>query len=221
VRREVASSLGAVYEDGARDALLRLSREEKNPDVLAAIIGALMSWPDWDAAEYLARSSYRQRVASAAITALRARDDQSRAADILARLRDSAVEFESDDYGAGLDALAFVSRRQENKDSVRTFLAGHLTHPRESYRQAAAKALGTLGDTRGVALLRPLTAERKPFKDPVRETAEKSIQQIESLQTGPPELKNVWQRLQELQKKAEDLESQLEKLQKKVTPEKP
>jgi len=221
VRREVVSALAAAYDDGARDALLSFCRDEKNPDVLAAIIGALTTWPDWDAAEFLHRPSYRQRVAAAAIAAIRARDDHARGPDVLARLRDSAMDFETDDYRSGLDALAFVSRRQENKDGVRTFLAGHLTHPREAYRQAAARALGTLGDPRGVALLRPLTAERKRFKDPVREAAEKSIQQIESLQTGPPELQKVWQRLQELQKKTEEMESHLEKLKKKAAPEKP
>jgi len=135
-------------------------------------------------------------------------------------LKGSVLELPSNDYAAGLDALAFLARRHDGKRNVREFLAAHLVHPRERFRQAAARALGTLGDPAALALLRPLTSVRRPFRDPVRDAAQQAIQQIESLQTGPPELKNIWQRLQELQAKTEQLEDQLEKLNKKSSPEK-
>ena len=61
----------------------------------------------------------------------------------------------------------------------------------------------------------------KPYKDPVRAAAEKSIQALEAEQTKPQEFKDVWTKMQELQKKTEDLEKQLEKLGKKSAPEKP
>ena len=101
-----------------------------------------------------------------------------------------------------------------------TFLGGHLTHPRENYRTAAARALGTLGHPRGLALLEPLTSVRKPFKDPVRDAAEKAIQQIESRQSGAPELQSLVERIQAQQKKIDDLQQKLETLEKKSAPQK-
>ncbi|MGI8605336.1 MAG: M1 family aminopeptidase [Verrucomicrobiales bacterium] len=221
VRRELVEALGAFFHEETREALNRLRAAEQNPDVLAAILSASAPAPWFDPSEFLGRPSYRQRVARSAVAALRAQDAQARAPQVMKRLQESALDFDTDDYAAGLDALAFLARRQENKDEVRGFLGAHLSHPREAYRRAAAKALGTLNDVRALALLQPLTATRKPFKDPVREAAEKSIQQIESLQVGPPEIQNIWQRFQELQKRTEELETQLEKLQKKARPEKP
>jgi aminopeptidase N len=220
VRLELVEAIGATLHDDARDALAALAGSEKNPEVLAAVITALAPWTDHDVAPFLERPSYREQVAAAVMTAWRARDDSTRVPVVLDRLKRSVFEFPSGDYAAGLDALAFLARRHEAREGVRSFLASHLVHPRERFRQAAARALGTLGDPAALALLRPLTALRGPFRDPVREAAQQSIQQIESLQTGPPELKNIWQRLQELQAKTERLEGELDKLNKKSSPEK-
>jgi aminopeptidase N len=96
-----------------------------------------------------------------------------------------------------------------------------LNSPDEKVRAAAAKAMGTLRNPKALALLRPLVTVSKPYKDPVRPAAEKAIQELESEQAKPQEFKDVWTRMQDLQKKTEDLEKQLEKLAKKAAMEKP
>ena len=137
-----------------RANLAALAGSEKNPEVLAGIIASLAPWTDYDVRPFLDRRSYRERVASAALATLRARDDGADVAALIRRLKDSALEFRSSDYAAGMDAVAFLARRHERKDDVRSFLAAHLVHPREKYRQAAARSLGTLGDSGALALLR-------------------------------------------------------------------
>ena len=50
----------------------------------------------------------------------------------------------------------------------------------------------------------------KPFNDPMREAAEKSLQALQNELEGPAELKNVWQRLDDLQRDSAKLKQQLE-----------
>jgi aminopeptidase N len=220
VRKEWVDALGAILSTESRARLVRLTQEEKNPEVIATAISSLATALDWKVVDLLGKDSYRQAVSAAVIKTLRSQDQQEAAPAVLARLRSAGSRFQTRDYATALDALAFLSRKQPSPDEVLTFLSGHLTHPRENYRTAAARALGTLGHPRGLALLEPLTGVRKPFKDPVRDAAEKAIQQIESRQSGAPELQSLVERIQAQQKKIDDLQQKLETLEKKTAPQK-
>ncbi len=106
-----------------------------------------------------------------------------------------------------VDALAFLARHEKDREPVRAFLIGYLNHPREELRVSAAKGLGTLLDPKSLAVLQPLAATSKVYIDPVRDAAERSIQSLEAEQTKPQELKDVWSKLQDLQKKTEEMRS--------------
>ncbi len=142
---------------------------------------------------------------------------------ILKRLLDSPLDFRTRDYATALDALAFLARRkscQEAGAEVRDFLTRQLTSPREEFRTAAAKALGTLRDPRALAVLQPMITGGGPFADPVREAAAKSVQTLEGELGGSAELKNLWDQVQQLQKKTETLQKQLDDSNKKAEPKK-
>ncbi len=218
VRQEWVRALGALFTSESQARLIRLSTEEKNPEILATIVAALGAVPEWPAADFLAKDSWREAVSAAAIQALRAQDQQTAAPAVLARLQAAGSRYRTRDYAAALDALAFLARNQPDRGEVRRFLTGHLTHARDSYRAAAAKALGTLDDPAALAVLQPLAARPATRRDPLKDAAEKSIQLLQSRQTGAPSLQNLVQRLQEQQKRLDELQEKLQKLEKKTEP---
>jgi aminopeptidase N len=228
VRLAVVESLAAFPHPEAWQALWEQSLREKNPAILAAIIRSWGTRPGDGGVSaalrrFLAMKSYQNVIAGAAIAALRAQDDGEAVPGILKEIGGILPEFSAREKGQALDALAFLARNENHpdRDRVLAFLANHLNSPDERVRAAAAKSLGTLRNPKALALLEPLTAVNKPYKDPVRQAAEKSIQELEAEKAKPQELKDVWTRMQDLQKRTEELEKRLEKLTKKAAPEKP
>jgi aminopeptidase N len=225
VRREVVSALTAFFPHAeAHEALEKQAAAEKNPEILAAIVRAWGARPgDAKISTALRRQlqtrTYWNPVAIAAIQALRAQDDAEAVSFIMPRLRETPLDFRTRDFAAALDDLAFLAREQEDKDEVRAFIAQYLASPRDTLRAGAAKALGTLADPRSIALLQPLLEVQRPFIDPVRQAAEKSVQSLQAALAGPQELRNVWDKMQQLQRKTEALEKELERLKKKPVSE--
>jgi aminopeptidase N len=221
-RQEVVNALAAFSQQDARNTLWDMAQKEKNPDILAAIIktwGARPAEAPIAAAlrKHLDSTNYKESLASAAIAALRAQDDHSAAPFILARIQRQPENFPTRAFASALDALAFLSREEKDRSAVRNFLIAHLSHPMVDLRIAAAQALGTLGDPAAIAVLEPLTLVAKPWSDALRDMAEKSIQSLQSRLDAPAELKNLWQKLQELQKEtqkqADELKRELKKAQ--------
>jgi aminopeptidase N len=228
VRLEVVQSLAAFPDAGAHDALWKLAQTEKNPQILAAIINTWAARPgDANVNEalrrHLAAKTYRNTTSVAAIAALRAQDDGAAVPAILQRLRDDALGFGPYNFAAALDSLAFLARDEKHpqRDTVLAFLKSQLSSPNVQVRHGAVKALGSLRDPRALPLLQPLVEVRKPYMDQVRDEADKSITALQNQLAGPRELKNVWDKLQELQRKTDELQKELDKAKPRAAPEKP
>ncbi|WP_050023025.1 M1 family aminopeptidase [Verrucomicrobium sp. BvORR034] len=224
-RKAVVEALGAYPHPVAHAALLQQAQREKNPEILAQIINTWGARPAEAAitaelTRLMATPSYHNMVAAAVIGAFRAQGDATAVPLILAKLSSKAdvLEFDTGDFAAGMDALAFLARdlKAEEREPVRVFLTSHLSHPKEDLRVAAVQGLGTLRDARSLAVLKPLTTVSKPFKDPVRDAAEKAIVTLNAEQPRPLELKDVWTQMQDLQRKAQEMEKQLETMKKKA-----
>lgn len=198
---------------------------EKNPAILTTIIKSWGTRPG-DAAiataltKHLNSKTYQNTLAAAAISAYRAQDEAIAVTAILAKLQNDPLEFRTWDYRNALDAIAFLARKQENRDAVRSFLVTHLSHPKEELRSGAAKALGTLRDPKAISVLQAMLPEAGPYADPVREAAAKSLQTLQAEQPGSAELKSLWDQVQQLQKKTEDLQNRLDEAKKKAEPAK-
>jgi aminopeptidase N len=224
VRRAIVQSLASLNTAESQDALWKMAQSEKNPDILASIIETWGARPG-DAAvatalrAHLNGTSYNNTLQLAAIKALRAQDDESAVPDVLARLQ-SINDLRGRDAGFAFDALAFLARRPTNskRDAVREFLTTKFTDPRNAWRLASAKALGTLRDPKALAVLEPLLAGGNDRIDPVREAAAKSVQDIRAGLDSPADLKKLWDRVQQLQKQAEEQQKELETLKKKSQP---
>lgn len=221
VRRTVVESLAALNTPESRDALWKMSVGEKNPAILAAIITTWGARPGEAAVtaelkKYLAGSSYHGELESAAIKAFRALDDEASVPAILARLQ-KPHDIDGHRITSVFDALAFLARRptHPDRDAVRDYLVAGLTDPRSAWRIAAAKALGTLRDPKALAVLEPLLALESKPSGAFRDAASKSVQSINTSIEAPLELKKLWDRLQQLQKKTDDQQKEIETLQKK------
>jgi aminopeptidase N len=228
VREEVVEALAAFPTAEAQDALWKQAQIEKNPEILAMIIKTWAARPgnaevSQALRQQLGSKTYGNVTTAAAIATLRAQDDGAAVPAILQRLREAPLEFQTFDYASALDTVAFLSRDEKHpqRSAVLALLTEQLGSPKEPVRIFAAKGLGTLRDPRGLALLEPLVQVRKPFLDPVRDEAEKSITLLQAQLAGPLELKNLWDRVQELQRKTEELQREMEKAKKKAEPEKP
>jgi aminopeptidase N len=218
-RLDVVEALAAFPHPEAQQALEQQAATEKNPEILAAIIKTWGARPG-DAQistalrKQLQTRAYWNPVAISAIKAMRAQDDATAVSFIMPRLRETPLDFRTREFAGALDDLAFLARGQRDKGEVRGFIAGYLNSPREELRAGAAKALGTLRDPAAIAMLQPLIEVRKPFADPVRSEAEKAVQNLQSLLDGPQDLKKVWDEMQRLQRKTEELEKEIGRLRK-------
>ncbi len=224
VRKTIVQSLAALNTADSQATLWKMAQSEKNPDILASIIESWGARPG-DATvaialrTHLSGTSYNSTLQLAAIKALRAQDDESAVPDVLARVQ-SLNDLRGRDAGTAFDAVAFLARRPTNtqRDAVREFLTAKLADPRPSWRIASAKALGTLRDPKALAVLDPLLASGNARIDPVREAAAKSAQDIRAGLESPADLKKLWDRVQQLQKQAEEQQKELETLKKKSQP---
>lgn len=224
-RAAVVEALTAIPHPEAQKALMAHAETEKNPAILTAIIKSWGTRPGDAAistalAKHLNSKTYQNTLAAAAISAYRAQDEAGAATAILAKLQDDPLEFRTWDYRNALDAVAFLARKQENRDAVRSFLVNHLSHPKEELRSGAAKALGTLRDPKAISVLQAMLPDAGPYADPVREAAAKSVQTLQAEQPGSAELKSLWDQVQQLQKKTEDLQNRLDDAKKKAEPAK-
>ncbi|MCB1278506.1 M1 family metallopeptidase [Prosthecobacter sp.] len=225
VRRAVVQALAALNTPDANDTLWKMAQSEKNPEILASIIttwGARPGEPEIAKAlrTQLAGTSFNSTLQLAAIRSLRAQDDESSVPDVLARLQ-SLNDLRGRDVATAFDSLAFLARRPTNaqRDAVRDFLAEKLSDPRRDWRVAAAKALGTLRDPKALGLLDLMLAiSGGDIIDPVLEAAKKSTQDIRAGLESPADLKKLWDRVQQLQKKSEEQEKEIETLKKKAQP---
>ena len=224
VRRAVVQALAALNTPDSLGTLWQMAQKEKNPDILASIIETWGARPG-DAAvsaalrTHLRSTSFNSALQLAAIKALRAQDDESAVPDVLARLQ-SLNDLRGRDVGTAFDALAFLARRPTNaqREAVRAFLTAKLTDSRYAWRVASAKALGTLRDPKALAVLEPLLAISNDRIDPVREAAAKAVQDIRASLESPADLKKLWDRVQQLQKQAEEQQGELDTLKKKSQP---
>lgn len=224
-RAAVVEALTSLPHPEAQAALMKHAETEKNPGILAEIIRSWGTRPgDAEVSAALAKQldspSYQNAIATAVITAYRAQDEASVAPAILKKLQAEPLEFRTRDYASAMDSLAFLARKKENRDDVRNFLLKLLNDPKEQLRSAAAKSLGTLRDPKALAILQAMLPGAGPYNDPVREAAAKSVQTLQAEQTGSAELKNLWDQVQQLQKKTEAMQKQLEETKKKAEPAK-
>jgi aminopeptidase N len=218
VRRAVVAELGRFYREAAWTEMLRVLKEEKNPDILAEAIQALAAcpWPEARTAvlQFLRSTSYRNHLADAAIRALRAQEDASNVEPLIEVLRSREADFTSRTLAEGLGTLARLARGQTNRDSVREFIVRSVSHPREQVRWAAVGALGVLEDPRALPVLETVAGAAKGSRE--QKAAQQAIEAIRTARKGPVELGELRKEVLDLQKQNRELRQEFEAWRKQL-----
>lgn len=218
VRRQVVIEMGGFYREAAYELARKTLDSEKNPDIIASALGTLGAYPRPEVKtallKYLNSQSFHNHLADAAIAAMRAQDDAAFIEPLRETLVRREAEFESRTLAQGLGALAWLARRQDNKDAVRELILRHANHSRKPVQLAALAALGTLEDTRALPVLEKFAAAAK--ESPERIAAEKSIAAINAARKAPAELGELRKELLDLQKDNRELRKEFDVLKKKL-----
>lgn len=221
-REEVTSAIGKFYSASAFAALRAIAAKERNPDIAADAIGALGKFlQDESRAILLAaldRPSYRHRVGSAAIQALRTRGGVETVPVLKEHLIRNESIFVSQDFGRGLDALAYLARQQPDdaREETRRFIAGYLEHPKSTVRRGAIGALGTLEDPRSLGALRTFVEAGNPDL-PESKAADEAIKKLNAAKPQADEVKDLRRELMELQSEIKTLKEGLNAVRKQAT----
>lgn len=214
VRLAVVDILTKRYTPETPALIAEILRVEKNPAIQATAIKGLGRFHgDVSRSKitpYLNSNTFRNELAVAAIAAIRQQEDSFYKAPLLDALKQHESRFSSRDFGRGLETLAHLSRSDDDKDDVRTFLTNYVNHPKLSIRTAAIGALGTLGDPKSISVLEAFS----PSSDQrVARAAEQAIGRLrESKPTAPKELIELRKEMAAMKKENEKVQTQLKEL---------
>ena len=223
-RRAVISATGKFYREDALAALEKCAAEEKNPEIVAEALEAAGKFPEDSLGDLLVRalqrSSYKNRIAVSAVESMRTQANPRYLAPLREYLEKNEALFETGDFGAALDTLAYLSRdlEEEKKERQRVFIAQYLKHPREQLRRRAMKALGTLGDARSIPLLEAFTGDEKSEDG---KAAAAAIKVLNEEKKQADEVKDLRKTVLDLEKQMRELKKKVETLDKQAEPEKP
>ncbi|MEI6873059.1 MAG: HEAT repeat domain-containing protein, partial [Verrucomicrobiota bacterium] len=217
VRNAVVKAVGGYFEVSARDALLAFAAD-KNPGIAATALRALGPYQTDAVRAVLLKAiqtpSFRERLAEAALAAIRAQDDPALAVPLILALRPRAPQLPSASLALGLETVGTLSRNELNKDETREYLLSYLTAPKESLRVAAINGLGNLEDPRAISALETFSnaSAFRAEKDP----AQKALEKIRAARRTSDELKGLRDEVMSLQDARKELRQDLEKLRKQV-----
>jgi aminopeptidase N len=225
VRQEVVRGLGKFYDEAAFAALETVVETEKNPEIVSVALEAAGKYPREKVKPVLMaalkRESYKNQIADAAVSAIRVQADDTYIEPLTAHLKAEESNYETHDFGSGLDALAYLARNRDDneREPVRDFIAGYLNHPKESLRRQAVSALGTLEDRRSIPLLQAIVDTGNKNLTEYK-AAEDAIKKLNEGKEQATEVKDLRNEVTELQKQLREMLGKLETLQKQTTPAK-
>ena len=220
VRNAVVGDLAGWYRtdiSGGARAVLR-SANEKNPAIQAAALRAL--GPHASPAsrdlilKFLNEPSYRDRLADAAIAAMRAQDDPAFATPLRQFLQERGTALASEVFARALETLGLIGRNEPQRDLTRAFLATHLASLRQGTKLAAINALGSLEDPRAIAPLETFTTATPDSAEHRAATA--ALTKIRGARKAPEELGTLRKEFLDLQQSTRDLRKELDDLKKRL-----
>ncbi len=216
VRLRVASAIDGFYRDTAYAFASNSLASEKNPIILSSSIRALGNYARPEVQDvlikYLNSQSYRNRLADAAIEAMRAQDDPAYLSPLQEAIRTREPDFRSRGFASALGTLAYLARNEEKKEAVREFLLGYVNAKNESIQLAAIRALATLGDSGAIAVLQTFASGAKD--SPQQKAAEKAVADLRAARKPVDDFKNLRQEVLDLEKATREQSKEIEDLKK-------
>ena len=208
VRLQVVQDIGGFYRPESLATMERVLEKEKNPEILAAAIESLGRYHTAEGyalvVRYLKSESYHNRLATAAVEAIRMLDDPQFIRPLSKELKIQNGDWPRWQFSQALDTLAYIARNEEEKMDVRELLVAHVNHPNRYVQAGAIRALGTLGDPKAIAVIQ--TFARDVPRDNVERATRDALAKLQE------QKKLVPQEVIELRKVVDDLKKDTKKL---------
>jgi len=227
VRQQVVDAIGGFQRPRAKELLLQIATQDRNPVIVATAVRLLGKYRDADAGQVIAKMlrsiSFRNELADAAISALGQLEDSSQSETLMAVLDDRRNELSSQGFGAGLNTLAKISRGLEANSArrieVERFLRQQVDNPKNPIRRAAVESLGVLGDSRSVGVLETLASDNSG--DRIAIVASEALKRLRAKKSVvPKELAELRKQFGEFKEESEKLRQELDELKADKTGEK-
>ena len=218
VRRQVGNDIAGYYRDEAFTNALRVLNDEKNPEIRAASLSRLAGWSRPEVREQilaaLKAETFHNVLEDAAVTAARGQDDPAYIPPILEMLKAREGDATTALTTRSLDAVAWLSRNEENKDVAREVLLARVNSPKQRVRVASLNGLGTLRDQRAAPVLEKFASGSKT--SPERSAAERSLAALRETAKPSVELGNLRGEVLTLQRENRELRKEMDDLKKKL-----
>ncbi len=223
VRSAVVAAIGGFFRDTAGEFAGQVLGNEQNPAIVADALRNLAAYdqPEVHATliKYLNSESFHEDLAGAAIGAIRAQDDPAYLVPLLQTLAKRENEMPARIFAQGLGTVAYLARNEEKKDGVREFLIGQVNSLKKNTRLRAIEALGTLGDSKAIAMLE--TFATAALVSPERTAAEQALTALRAARKPVDDFKNLRAEVLDLQKADRNLRRDLDELKKKMEAREP
>jgi len=165
--------------------------------------------------EYLGSKSFRNSLADAAIEVIRRLDDSFFIEPLRRTLSENERDFTSWGFARALDTLAHISRNEDNKTKIRTFLTGYVNHPKRNVQSGAIRALGTLGDSKAIGVLETFSGDDPSNR--IQRSARDALRKLrETKQLVPDEIIRLRETIDKLSKETEKLHNDLEDIKNRL-----
>ena len=219
VRQRVVSNVSGFYRSETLTLLKRTLRNEKNPAILEVAIRNLGLYHHKSTRrlllKYLQSVSFRNELATAAIEAIRMLDEPFFIVPLQRVLDEREMDFRSWSFTRGLNALAHISRNEDDKTKVRNFLAGYVNHPKNRIQAGAIGALGTLGDPRAIPIIETFSNDEPD--DNIERSAERALKELrQRKQLVPDEIVRLRETVDEFRKETDKLKNDLDDIKKRL-----
>jgi aminopeptidase N len=218
VRLRVVEQIGKCHREAARDKLLEVFKQEKNPAVVAAAIRGLGLYQGEEVAkvirEALGRQSFMNDETGAAFRAAADLKDAKLAPELMKTIKAREEDLDPRDVGDGMASLAKLSQRGKRQQAAYEFLAAYLHHPRRFLQGAAVRALGELHDPAARERLEALAADER--NEGLKAAAKGALEELDKKpRLAPAEVIELRQEVRELRESQKKLEKSLEELKSK------
>ena len=219
VRQQVVRDVSSFYRSETLEFLKRTLRNEKNPAILEVAIRNLGLYHHKNTRrlllKYLQSISYRNELATAAIEAIRMLDEPFFIVPLQRVMDEREMDFRSWDFTRGINALAHISRNEDDKTKVLNFLAGYVNHPKDRIQAGAIEALGTLGDPRAIPIVETFSNDEPD--DNIERSAERALKELrQRKQLVPDEIVRLRETVDEFRKETDKLKNDLDDIKKRL-----
>jgi aminopeptidase N len=217
VRKQVVSDLSKFFNVDALDELKAILKTEQNPEIAASALEGIVGYDDADIettiAERLAKSSYRDILANAAVNALKNREDADALPLLIEHLKSNSDNLSARTLGRIFGAIGHLGAYREDRTEARTILSGYLSHRNRRVQQAAIRALGELGDPKAIATLSKFTGLEE--EDPLKKAATTAISNLRAKKPVSQNVRQLRDEVTKLQRANDRLEEKIEDLGKR------